>query len=325
MATAVHRATAAEQDARASAHPSGAAAQDARASAHPSGAAAQDVCVAAHPPVAAADCARRPFWIWPLRSPAAVGHPLLRGAERSGGAFASVPRCLLAGVLVGAVPPLLAYALSLPVAHVLTALLLVCLLAAAAVRDTTAGAVGVVAVAIVAQSAVNVSLAAADPEGLAAVLPSGRAYWEESRHWIVTGENPEYELRSWLPAHVQLLGGITLLSYVSFGLTPLVLGLEQVDMMNYYVGRLVANSESPWLAVAVGWHPWSLLRGIGCVILLFEVLSLSFERLTATQFSTRRRRLARWTAGIAFLVLDGVVKYTCMEPVRTVLEENLIQ
>jgi hypothetical protein len=282
------------------------------------------MATAAHRSTAAAPSVRGPCWIWPLRAPPAVARTLFRGADRAGWLFASRPRVLLAGVLVGAVPPLVAYALSLPVAHALAALLLVALLAAAAVRDTTAGAVGVVAVAILAQSAVNVSLAAVDPEGLAAVLPAGRAYWEESRHWIVTGQNPEYELGSWLPAHALLLAGVTLLTYVSLGLTPLLRGLEQVDMMNYYVGRLVAHSDSPWLAVACGWHPWSVLRGIGCVVLLFEVVSLSFERLTARPLSTPRRRLLRWTAGIAFLVLDGIVKYTCMEPVRVLLAENLI-
>lgn len=266
---------------------------------------------------------RRGFWLWPYRPSRAVSNAALRWANRIGRIFDRTTWWMTAAVLIGAVPAGTAFLCGVPFAHLLTAFLLAPLLAAAAVRDATLRAFGLLALTVASQSAVNVSLAVHHPERLAVVLPAGERYWNESRHWIETGENPEYELSSWLPAHVQLFGGITLLSYVSFGITPLWRGLEQVDMMNFYVGRLIAQSESPWIAGVFGWHPWSVARGVGCLILLFEVVSLSFARLTGRRLSTARRRLIRWSTGIAFLVLDGIVKFTCMEPVRALLADNL--
>ena len=271
-----------------------------------------------------AETARRPgYWIWPYRASSSVSRGLLQQAESLGRLFDRPWRWTLTAIAVGAVPPLLAFATGFQLAHILTAVFLVPLLAAAAVRDSTRQAVGVLTLALVAQCAVNITLAANCPERLSVVLPAGERYWHESRDWIETGVNPEYELNSWLTAHVRLFGGVTLLTYCSFGLIPLWRGLEQVDMMNFYVGRLIANSESPWVAGFFGWHPWSVCRGLGSMILLFELISFSFERLTGRKLSTARKRLARWGAGIVFFLLDGVIKYNYMESVRAILADNL--
>ena len=221
-------------------------------------------------------------------------------------------------------PAWLSYAAGVPFGHVVAAVGILPLLAGAVVRDDAVRGLSLLLFMVLGQSTVNVTLAAIDPEGLATVLPAGATYWEESRRWIETGVNPEYELRSWLPEHLRLWIGVPLLTYVSLGIVPLVRGLEQVDMMNYYVGRLIADSNSPWLSGLLGWHPWSLCRGIGCAILIYECVNLSLARLTGRALSSGRRRAARWRAALLFLALDCVVKYTCMEQVRSVLAAHLV-
>ena len=62
-------------------------------------------------------------------------------------------------------------------------------------------------------------------------------------------------------------------------------------------------------ALAVGWHPWSLCRGLGYGLLTFEVVSYSYQRLTGSTVSTPRRRAWRWALGLALLVLDGMLKW----------------
>ena len=49
------------------------------------------------------------------------------------------------------------------------------------------------------------------------VLPNAADYWDKQHRWITTGYDTEYEIESWLPAHVQLLLGTALFSFTSFG------------------------------------------------------------------------------------------------------------
>ena len=162
---------------------------------------------------------------------------------------------------------------------------------------------------------------ALDPELMVHVTPSGAAYWEESREWILTGENPEYELQSWLPAHLQLLGGVVILNVLTLGGATLVGGIEQIDMMNYYVGQLLTHSSAPLVSATLGWHPWSVCRGIGYLFITFETVSLSLGQLAGQNFSKLPTRQLRWGIGLSFIVLDGIVKWSCMEHVRDILNQ----
>jgi hypothetical protein len=197
------------------------------------------------------------------------------------------------------------------------------LLLAAIVRDATLRGVGVMAVVFLGHSIVVIGIVAWHAEQLGEFMAAGLAYWDESREWICTGRSPEYDVSFWLPAHFQLLGAMALFTYLSFGLATFWHGLFEVDRMNCYVGQLLLHSQNPWLAIAAGWHPWSLCRGLGYLFITFEVASLSFARLTGVQVSNSRKRLGRWLVGLAFLAADGLIKYFSMESIREVLAENL--
>jgi hypothetical protein len=273
--------------------------------------------------VHAAEHAPTPRWLGPLQLPPTLGRRTLQEAQRLGGWLGPLPRWLAAGLLVGAVPMLIDGATGLPVSKLITAVMLVPLLVAAVVRDAAARGIGTLAAAFLAHSVVVIGLAAGDPDRLGRVFPDGHAYWQESHAWIVTGDSREYDVAWWLPAHIQWFVAVSVFTYLSLGLATYWQGLYEVDLMNYYVGRLMAQSQQPLLALAVGWHPWSICRGLGYLFITFEIASFSCERLTATRLSTHWRRRWRWSIGVGLLLLDGLLKFFLLEPVRGILAANL--
>ena len=110
--------------------------------------------------------------------------------------------------------------------------------------------------------------------------------------------------------------------YLSLGLVPLIAGVTQLDLMNFYVGRYLAHAERGPV-VLLAWHPWSVLRGVGFLFLAYELASLSLQRLTGERLSEPAARRRRWGAGVGFLALDCVVKWAWSEGARRLLAGQL--
>lgn len=261
-------------------------------------------------------------WLWPLRIPDRIAQRTQHLAERFGAMIARrglwIPLCLACGTL----PILLSYATGVGGYRPLTALLATPLMTGAiAIRSARLG-LAILGVTFISHCGITIALAAHDPDGLRVVLPSGADYWTRTHHWIVSGESPEYRLGWWLPAHCQLLLAVALFTYTSFGFIAIWQGLLEVDLMNFYVGQLLAHSDDAFVALAFGWHPWSVCRGIGYLFVIYAVASYSYHRLTKTAVPVRRH-IYCWVAGLTFLVLDGTIKYLGLETVRTILLENL--
>ena len=87
-----------------------------------------------------------------------------------------------------------------------------------------------------------------------------------------------------------------------------MVGFRELDLMNFYVGRLIAEGNDPLAALAWGWHPWSFIRGISHSLLLLSAASWSLARLTGRPESRPRQTVAMFGAGLAFAVLDALVK-----------------
>jgi hypothetical protein len=156
------------------------------------------------------------------------------------------------------------------------------------------------------------------------MLPGAAGYWDKTWHWVRTGEDvAEYRWADWLPAHLLLLVVVPALAYPSLGLVPFAAGLQQVDLMNFYVGQLARVSDRPALAVLLGWHPWSVLRGLAYTVLVFEAASWALARVTGRPLSTPRRRAARWALGLGLAVADALAKYSLAPVVRDQLFANL--
>lgn len=241
----------------------------------------------------------------------------MRAALELGDASASLCRgyrWLLAAIGVGALPLLVCAAIGTRAHQFACALLLFPLLVVFLKADRFAHGVALIATAFAAHSVVAILLSRIAPETAAACLPGGSEYWAKNLHWIRTGEDPEYVLANWLPAHAQLTVAMLLFGYVSLGLIPFMQGFYEVDLMNFYVGRLMETSGDAPLSLLLGWHPWSVARGLGYVALIFEVAALSYARLTGT--TRRGLRAGRLGLALLFLVADGVIKYGLMEGVR---------
>lgn len=262
-------------------------------------------------------------WLWPLPVPRALGEAAWQAAL-SPSLLLSGRRWIAVGAAAGAVPLLLGAALGLSWHQPLSAALVAMLLLGALRADDQRRGLGVLAVAFAAHSLVAIALAYHAPDRAAACLPGGSAYWAKNLHWIKTGEDPEYIVANWLPAHFQLLGAMILLTYMSLGFVPLIQGFHEVDLMNYYVGRLLAGSDGSPVSLLLGWHPWSVLRGVCYALVAYEVASWSLERLTGRPLSPPARRWARMGAAGAFFALDCVVKYFSVEAVRGALSSHFI-
>jgi hypothetical protein len=262
-----------------------------------------------------------PRWLGPVRLPADFAGRLLRAATSLADRIGPWYCWPLVGVLVGALPLAVDVVFGWSQSRLTTALLLTPLLVAAAARGTPGRGMAVLVAAIVVHSLGFIALAAHAPDRLSGSFPAGEDYWRRSHAWITTGESDEYNPASWVPDHVLHLVAVVVFGYLSLGLVPLWEGFYEVDLMNVYVGRLLAHSTSPGPALLLGWHPWSVCRGIGFLLLTYQVASWSLSRLTGAPSDGGATR--RWVIGLSFLVLDGILKYACLEDVRCVLAANL--
>lgn len=211
-------------------------------------------------------------------------------------------------LLIGALPPILGYIVGSTFHQPLTGILLAPLFWGCVCEDRVIRALLVLALALGAHSAVAIYLSITDPPGAAATLSGSQAYWEQARQWIRTGSDSDYQLANWLPQHLLLFVMVLLAGALSFGVLPFAVGVQQVDLMNYYVGRMVAQSDHPALTLLLGWHFWSLLRGIGYAVLLFVTAGWMIELLTGRRASTRRSHCYRLVIAVMFLVGDGFAK-----------------
>jgi hypothetical protein len=82
------------------------------------------------------------------------------------------------------------------------------------------------------------------------------------------------------------------------------------------------SSRSPAVALLLGWHPWSVCRGAGYVLIAFAVASVSLRRLMGRR--PRRGAGKLLIAGMTLLIADGVLKLLLLETVRQSLAANLL-
>lgn len=262
-------------------------------------------------------------WIWPVAAPARVrdwawslsgiAEPWVRGA-----------RGPWAAIAIGILPLLLARGFGVGGHQAVSAagVLLLCL--ACVRRDAAWTGIGLVLLTFLAHSVAALAIAELNPEAAARLMPGAQAYWEKQRSWIVAGWDPEYDAAVWIPAHVGQVGEAVLASYLSLGWITFFEGFREVDWMNFYSARLLDCSRSPETALLLGWHVWSLVRGLAFAVLTFEVLSLSLGRLTGRELSVRRARVWRWSAGLGLFAADALLKLLLLDVVRRGLQANLL-
>lgn len=245
----------------------------------------------------------------------------LERTARLAGALRTYPRIMIAAPAIGALPFLVCYLLQTPGHQFVTAVLLWPLFLACLYDGSVLKPFVAIAATFFVHSAFVILFSSLDPGAVSNVVPDGADYWNKQIQWIRTGVDPEYDVSTWIPAHAQLLAAVLILSFTSLGLMVFYHGLFEVDLMNYYTGQLLAHSKSGPTALLLGWHAWSLCRGIGYMLIVYLVSVWVFSKLTRQPLP--KRLWIGWCAALAFVVLDGVLKFVLLDTVRTGLLANL--
>lgn len=173
-------------------------------------------------------------------------------------------------------------------------------------------------------SASVIGTTARRPVAMEPVVLNGADYRDEMFAFIRSGEGRESVPARFLPQHALHLGLFCLLAWISAGLLGIALGAVLVGYMSFYVGSLAAAGGSPFLAFALGWPPWAILRVVAFVLLgvaLAEPLLLAAHdriRAAGTGVSIRppdpgagpARAWRPWyLTAAALLLADVVLKY----------------
>lgn len=239
------------------------------------------------------------------------------------GEWASIRLALIASLSVGALPVCVGWVLGTAAHQPLFGLLLTPILIGCLARGRLGLAFLAIAIAIGIHSTIAIYLSATDPSRAASIFQGSAPYWENTRHWIVTGTDPEYDWRHFLPAHLILVTLVLLGGYFTLSALPLMLGIRELDLMNFYVGRLIAEGNDPIAAVVWGWHPWSFIRGLGYSLLLMFATSQALARLKGKSEILPRVSWGMLIVGLALAVLDAFVKITISPMVREKLHNVL--
>ena len=148
------------------------------------------------------------------------------------------------------------------------------------------------------------------PEQASEVVLNGSVYTESMFHWIRTGEGAEGTVQLFLPIHLREYVLFSLLSLVTFGSAALILGTYLLNYMNFYVGQLIYQSSNQWLAVLVGWPPWSMLRVVGYIAtgLALTALALNLCHQINRKFPQLDFPRQYFLMGLGLLLGDLIVK-----------------
>lgn len=154
-----------------------------------------------------------------------------------------------------------------------------------------------------------VALTAAAPETAARSIPHARSYWNEMRPWLQTGVGPESSPATFVPQHLLHLVAFVVLAAVTGGWGGLVLGAYLLGFMSFYVGMTASLAARPLAAVALAWHPWSILRVVSFVLLGVCLSRLLLERMPPRRWLDEERRRLALAAALwgADLLLKGLL------------------
>jgi hypothetical protein len=136
----------------------------------------------------------------------------------------------------------------------------------------------------------------------------GEDYRREMFAFIRTGAGREGDIAAFLPQHVAHAAAFCALAIATGATLAMPLGALLMNYMSYYVGALAAASAHPWLALAIAWVPWALVRVV-CFVTLGVILAGPVLS-RALGFPFRLRDHARWLRlAAAGLLLDVALKW----------------
>jgi hypothetical protein len=135
------------------------------------------------------------------------------------------------------------------------------------------------------------------------LVSCGSAYHADTLSWILVNDGPNAHPEVFAWCHLEGLGRVIVSSIASFGMTTLVAGSRELNVMNFHVASLLRDAEHPLRILVFGWPPWSLLRGWAYLFVMIGTapLFLSIVRRTRPPW---RQLVPYFCAGVALAGVD---------------------
>ena len=147
----------------------------------------------------------------------------------------------------------------------------------------------------------------ARPDATDHLFMRGEAYRIEMFEWVMTGRGAESTPSQFIPQQAVHAALFSALALATGGVLAMPMGAVLMNYMGHYVGTLAARSARPALTLALGWHPWSVIRVISFVVLGVVLSVPVLSRLARFKADLRPAR-PFVTAACAGLVVDILLK-----------------
>ncbi|MCX6645804.1 MAG: hypothetical protein NTY09_05535 [bacterium] len=142
-------------------------------------------------------------------------------------------------------------------------------------------------------------------------------YWDTMRTWIATGSGPEGNPILYIPIHVQHLLAVSV-GAILLGLPALMLGVFQLNYMNYYVAQCMLLSGNPLLVLPIAWHFWSVLRVMGFITIASSLFQWVLKGFRAP--ANAKSILSGIVVGLILVIADLILKGVFAEQTRFLLK-----
>jgi hypothetical protein len=150
-------------------------------------------------------------------------------------------------------------------------------------------------------------LSYARPARTDALFLRGESYRAEMFAWVMSGRGAESSPRMFVPQHARDAALFSTFAVLTGGLLAMPMGAALMNYMGHYVGALAAASRRPALTMALGWHPWAVVRVISFVILGVLLSMPVLSKLAGFRPDWRAAR-PLFAIAIAGLAVDVVMK-----------------
>jgi len=146
-------------------------------------------------------------------------------------------------------------------------------------------------------------------------------YHEDTLGWIQTGEGAiaHPEVFAW--SHLAGLGRVSTSAAGSCGLTTLIGGSRELNIMNFHVAKLLQRAQNRRRILLFGWPVWSLLRGWAYLFVIAGTAPLFLDIVKRRR--PQPRLAAYFLVGVALSGADVALKILLAPYWRCLLSEAL--
>jgi len=140
----------------------------------------------------------------------------------------------------------------------------------------------------------------------------GESYRAEMFGWVLTGQGAESTPSQFIPQQAGHAVLFSALALVTGGVAAMPMGAVLMNYMGHYVGTLAAASRHPFLTMALGWHPWAVIRVISFVVIGVVLSAPLLSRLGS--FTVDRRAARSLLLGAAAGLMADIILKTLLAP-----------